>query len=343
MKIVADTRLWITVLSVLSTCSAGAQTVPDQIRTRDDPVSQIEDTKPHEEADAVEETLDILLIGNSYTASAGGQNNLLSVLLRARGYHPDIHTYLRAGETLQGFVLKNDATDELGYWEQRAYDRQETAETKLAYRERTLEKRKITRGGLDAAIDKRKWDVVVIQVWTGASMPSELDFQNSLTRIVEKVRGKNRDARIVLYMVWSSQNRPDQQGVISESCRKGAERLGLVLAPVGEAAWKILAERGDMRFFRTKKDSHPGYVGGYLIACTLFAAITGATPVGLPTTLSLPANYDFPVPVRTPDRDRKIHELGPGPNYTFDVGANKGATLQAAAWKCYRLRSEQGP
>ena len=137
-------------------------------------------------------------------------------------------------------------------------------------------------------------------------------------------------------MVWSSQNDPDRQKVISASCREGAKRLGLVLAPAGEAAWKLRAQRDDVQLYRTAKDSHPGYDGGYLVACTLFAAITDTSPVGLPTTLQLPASYDFPVPVRTPDRAAKVKALGPGPTYPLVVGKDKGAALQKVAWECYR-------
>ena len=315
-----------------------AQTVPDQFRTPDDPIPQAVSGKAAIGTSA--ETLDILLIGNSYTASAGGQKNLLDVFLKARGQTPDIHTYIRAGETLQGFVLKNSGTEELGLWEQRGLERQTTEEAKAAYKERILESRRKDKGGLDEAIGKKEWDVVVIQVWTGASMPEALDFQNSLTQIVDKIRAKSADARIVLYMVWCSQDSPDKQEVISQSCSEGAKRLELVVAPAGEAAWEVLSERDDVQMFRTEKDSHPGYDGGYLIACALFAAITDTFPVGLPTTLSLPASYDFPIPVRTPERNEKIKELGPGPKYTMDAGAEKGAAMQAAAWKSYeRYRS----
>jgi hypothetical protein len=46
--------------------------------------------------------------------------------------------------------------------------------------------------------------------------------------------------------------------------------------------------RPDLRVTVSEQDAHPGIHGAYINACSLFAILTGGSPVALPATMKLP-------------------------------------------------------
>jgi hypothetical protein len=66
-------------------------------------------------------------------------------------------------------------------------------------------------------------------------------------------------------------------------------------------------ERRDLRITVSEEDAHPGIHGAYLNACSLFAILTGESPVGLPATLKIPGrDEDLTI---TPDDAKYLQEL----------------------------------
>lgn len=318
-------------VAVALPAGAYAQDAPDQDRTPDDVITGVGDD-PDDDADT---TTSILFIGNSYTACAGAQPNLVPALMRSTGRKVSVQTHIRAGETLEGFWLRN-AGEEPTYWEKRALARQEDEAAREAYLAKLREGRRKTIGTLDAALAKGPYDVVVLQSWTGARMPEEdLGFQKYARLLADKIRESSPDARLVLYMTWTSQNDRDGQAIASANCYEAARRNDMVVAPAGEAAWAARDARDDLKMYRTEKDSHPGHDGAYLIACTLYAAVTGESPVGLPNELMIPPSYDFPIGVKDPDKAARQKELGDAKEFKWEIAPDKARFLQEAAWAAY--------
>ena len=150
------------------------------------------------------------------------------------------------------------------------------------------------------------------------------------------MRQHSPHARIVFYMVWSSQNDSETQQTISENVYRAARDNGAVVAPVGEAKWVVHEERPDLMLHRTPEDSHPGHVGAYLIACALYAAITDHSPIGLPDAVMVPVSYDFPVVVRSEGYREKFDALDPDQPVEWRIDADTAAYLQRTAWAVYR-------
>jgi hypothetical protein len=101
---------------------------------------------------------------------------------------------------------------------------------------------------------------------------------------------------------------------VFRSCAEQGRRNGIWAATTGPAFMEALLSRTDLRIVRSKADAHPGTHGAYLNACSLFAAVTGRSPVGLPATLKLA------------DRKKKEYVVAPG----------EAKYLQELAWTVYR-------
>lgn len=280
----------------------------DQDTTPDDPIKiQSLRKRFYEYGTPVEgkEPFKVLFIGNSYTASAGGQYYIVPEMLAESGRFGVAASYIRAGETLEGFVKKNAGGDEDKF-----------------------------KGELDTMIGLEKWNAVVIQSWHGARTLDNPAFFDNLEIIVHKIRENHPGTFIVLYMTWSGQNAPEGQEVITANCVKAAKRFDLLLAPAGEAAWAAKQLTDSLRIHRTEKDSHPGLDGGYLIACTIFSALTGRSAEGLSHRYTIPISYDFPVVVRTPNRNEILKEqYGDAKEADYVIDPKKAAVMQKIAWQ----------
>jgi hypothetical protein len=315
-----------------------AQDAPDQAVTPDDAIPAAEAQKPSTDGEG--KPVRMLFLGNSYTACAGGQPNLVPGLMRLQGQEVSVAVHIRAGETLEGFWLKN-AGEELTARQQKVFDRQADDARRELFMTKIRKERKATIGSLDALLAKGPYDVVVIQAWLGARTPGGPAFHKYADLLVEKIRKACPDARIVLYMTWGSQNKPAEQKVIAENCYQAALKNDMIVAPAGEATWALLAERKDLKMFRTEKDSHPGHDGAYVIACTLYAAVTGKSPVGLPTEVMAPVSYDFPIGVKDPERAAKQKALGHPKEVKWSIDPEKAAAIQKHAWAACGRAAEQ--
>ncbi|MFP4380707.1 MAG: hypothetical protein ACLFUS_09420 [Candidatus Sumerlaeia bacterium] len=92
---------------------------------------------------------------------------------------------------------------------------------------------------------------------------------------------------------------------------------------------------------RTEKDSHPGYGGGYLIACTLYASITGESPVGLPNSMMVPVSYDFPFVLRSEGYADNFREIDKSKPVEWTIAADTGRYLQEKTWEAFQKSREK--
>ena len=276
----------------------------------------------------------IFFLGNSYSGAAGDQMNLVPAFLHSRGWKVTPAAYYRAGEDLVGFWERN-AGYELLPGDRAMLARMTTDAEREAHRAAVKRARGQTIGELDRALKANKWDVFVLQSSLDTAQPQRFEFQKYARLLAGTMRQNNPRARVVLYMIWSSQNDPKGQQVMSDSCYEAARANGLVLAPVGEAFWKVHAERPGIILHRTPQDSHPSTAGGYLIAMSLYAAVTGESPVGLPNTVMIPVSYDFPIAVNVQHRKEKTQALNRKQPVEFAVDKDQAAFLQQTAWKTF--------
>ena len=155
------------------------------------------------------------------------------------------------------------------------------------------------RGKLDRAafVDKIAWDYVVLQTASRDRMdPVYAKTDEAIIELCRRFREAKANCRIVLYETWSAQDKPGDQAQATKCFKAMAKAHDMLHAPVGPAMHEAHARHPGLKIFRTEKDSHPGHHGGYLVACVLYATITGQTPLGLPHKLNLPGSYDFPLP-----------------------------------------------
>ncbi len=85
------------------------------------------------------------------------------------------------------------------------------------------------------------------------------------------------------------------------------------MATTGPAFTEARLARDDLSIWASKEDAHPGVHGAYLNACSLYAILTGESPVGLPATLK-----------------------GPGLEKDLTITAADAKYLQEFAWKVYQ-------
>jgi hypothetical protein len=78
------------------------------------------------------------------------------------------------------------------------------------------------------------------------------------------------------------------QAAIDEAYRLVARQTGSGLVPAGEA-WQRAAAEATSPALWSDDGSHPAPAGTYLVACVLYQALTGASPMGLGETAGLDA------------------------------------------------------
>jgi len=137
---------------------------------------------------------------------------------------------------------------------------------------------------------------------------------------------KRVGAKTVFYLTWSRQHLPETQATLSEAYRGAAEELGAMVAPVGEAWARAIAQDPDLPLYHEDR-SHPLPAGSFLAACVFFATLYGESPEGLNaeplTTLLAGKTEGLPPGVdlrRRPGTDTEV------------LPAATAALLQHTAW-----------
>jgi hypothetical protein len=161
------------------------------------------------------------------------------------------------------------------------------------------------------------WDYVIMDAWQfrrGRTDPPE--FPDAVAAFVKQVRAHSPDCKIILFPWWIP-NGPEatNEGVMKvfHRCFEAAKRNDIWVATTGPAFMEARLERPDLHVTVSERDAHPGIHGAYLNACSLFAILTGESPLGLPATLKIPG------------RDGDL-AIAPG----------DAKYLQELAWKVYR-------
>ena len=138
----------------------------------------------------------------------------------------------------------------------------------------------------------KTWDYVIMDAWQFKRGATDAPgFEEAVTAFVKWVRAHSPHCKIILFTWWLP-GEPDatKEGVMNvfQRCVDAARQNGIWVATTGPAFTEARLARPDLRVTVSNQDAHPGIHGAYINACSLFAILTGGSPVGLPATITLP-------------------------------------------------------
>jgi len=236
----------------------------------------------------------VLMIGHSFFACCGGMHNILAEVLESKGYEPTCE-YITGS---MGIAVPNNLYSERSEVRAERYARDQAR---------------------FSTVIQKPWDyVVAIGGAYGPNYKGQERMNEEARLLVGKVKERNPDAKVILYLNHAKRGELHKQDAYSAAYREAAEVSGSMVTPAGEA-WRLaLQERPDLLLHRNDQgDNHPGFAGSYLSACTIFATLTGETPVGAMTETK--KEYVC-FKLKTP----------------FAVEKETGDFLQEIAWRAYQ-------
>jgi hypothetical protein len=86
-------------------------------------------------------------------------------------------------------------------------------------------------------------------------------------------------AKPVLFMSWAYADKPEMTAQLAEAYTVAGNANNALVIPAGLAFARALARQPELSL-HAKDKRHPSLAGTYLAACTVFAALTGRSPVG---------------------------------------------------------------
>jgi hypothetical protein len=125
------------------------------------------------------------------------------------------------------------------------------------------------------------WDVVLLQE---SALVSE-EGKAYLREHVRLFRGET-GGRVALMMPWPPRPARQYSDDVHRAFRQVAAETGAEFVPAGEV-WREAALRDPALDLYDPDGGHPNALGTYAAALAVFQALTGESPVGLPSTLKL--------------------------------------------------------
>ena len=168
---------------------------------------------------------------------------------------------------------------------------------------------------------KPAWDYVIMDAWHfGRGRTDPPEFPNAVAAFVKQVRAHSPKCKIILFPWWLPDAKATNEDVMKvfRRCVEQAKLNDIWVATTGPAFMEVRLARPDLRVTHSKTDAHPGVHGAYINACSLYAVITGQSPVGLPATLRITANANG------------------GKQVDFVITPDDARYLQEAAWRVYQ-------
>jgi hypothetical protein len=83
----------------------------------------------------------------------------------------------------------------------------------------------------------------------------------------------------VFFMSWAYADKPEMTAQLAEAYTVAGNANNALVIPAGLAFARALAKQPELNLYVADK-RHPSLAGTYLAACTVFAALTGRSPVG---------------------------------------------------------------
>jgi hypothetical protein len=86
-------------------------------------------------------------------------------------------------------------------------------------------------------------------------------------------------AKPVLFMSWAYSDRPEMTAELAEAYTVAGNANNALVIPAGLAFARAREKQPELNLYAPDK-RHPSVAGTYLAACTVFAALTGRSPIG---------------------------------------------------------------
>ena len=135
------------------------------------------------------------------------------------------------------------------------------------------------------AIDSGDWDVVVLQQGPTTLPESRAHLVEWAGRFAERIRAAG--AEPALYSVWPTDGTEAGYDATLASYAAAADAVDGILIPAGEA-WRAARERDSTLDFTLNDGFHPSLLGSVVVAYSIWHAVGGRTPVGLPPEIESP-------------------------------------------------------
>ena len=127
-----------------------------------------------------------------------------------------------------------------------------------------------------SVLDAGTWDMVILQ----EQSTRPLVAPELMARPAQELKNRLGDSEIMLYLTWARKLAPRMQPYLNEAYSELAQLLDARIAPVGMVWERVKARNPELDLYEPD-GSHLSLLGAYLTACAFYAAIFGATPVGL--------------------------------------------------------------
>jgi hypothetical protein len=134
--------------------------------------------------------------------------------------------------------------------------------------------------GAREALAEGTWDWVVMQQGPSSLPESQADLRKWARTWAAEIRA--RGARPALWMVWPEGQRFYAFDSVARSYRNAAAAARAKLLPAGAAWLEAWRRKPDVALYGPDQ-FHPSPLGTYLAAVVIYAGITAAPPMSLPT------------------------------------------------------------
>jgi len=226
--------------------------------------------------------LNVLFIGNSYTAANDLPSMVEGLADAAGGRKIEVDRHLVGGCTLERHVKEKKAIDKIHAKKWDAVVLQEQSLRPVLGRQSMHEYARL----LDAEIKQQGAKPVFYLTWArqhipdmqeGADPATSPDYARAMYQIGKAGKTTEFDA-------WCQQQNAGLVGGLNGAYLDIAHELEAKVAPVGIAWQKALAADPSVVLHRPDK-SHPNPAGTYLAACVFYSTLLDKSPVGLPNEL----------------------------------------------------------
>lgn len=292
-------------------------------------------------AESEAKTLNVLFIGNSYTA----RHNLSTVVkAMAEAGNPGL-TFNRTdiiygGRTLkdhwrlgtQNIVKQSTLTEGEEKATIAALEKAVAADPKDSYAKSALIRHRALLPNTES--NRKPWDIVVLQSYRDDLNGDPTLYAQYAPKFAELIKAQG--GRVILYETTpTTQNEkplteaPDPAPILAKerAIAALANQLDASVAPMALVAHRCQVQRPDLTL-RFVNDAHLNQTLSYMTACTLYAAIFNKSPVGLPIDSVTDIRYiEDGSNDKTKDRD--------GLPITRNFSAQDRADLQRIAWEGY--------
>lgn len=256
--------------------------------------------------DRTGEPLKVLFIGNSYT-NANDLPLMVAAMANSGGKKRiDVQRHLYGGSTLERHVKETGALERI---QKRKWDMvvlQEQSLLPVINRDSMFEHAATLHG----EIAKQDAQTIWYLTWARLDIPEMQKGAdpNKSPDYARRMFQMSGNANSRSFENWCQQQKVGLEGGLNDAYYTLAKDLGGEVAPVG-IAWKKAFEADPSLRLHLADMSHPTRTGTYLAACVFYATLLDESPVGLPRRL---------------EQDRKILALLP---------EDQARLLQEIAWE----------